>query len=581
MSAPTVTTTNPPTSILFSSARMWGNLVSTGGKTVTNYGFELNTTPYTNGNFLDYDSLSLPNFSKNKTGLTPGITYYFRAFATNADGTGYGSWESFTTPANSYSVTIAGVDRTTDVMYESISIDDIINDQANTCSLLFENRSGLGIPQTDDEIIIVDEYGTTLFAGTIVKLKNQPFMQEGGYVWQLQCVDYTRLLDGSLVHKSYESMTDAAIIYDIVTTYAIGKGITTTNVVATATINQITFNYLQPSQCLRKICELTGNSWYIDYSKDIHYFPLNEEAAPTSIEDGSQIKDFVASFDASQLKNRVYVRGGTKLSDFTTYIEAGDGQKTKFVLPDKPHDVSVEVDTGAGYVTKTLGIKNIDTSGFDWYLNFQEKYLEQDSGGAVLTTAHKIKVTYKYDIPILIAQDNSASIADSGVHEYAIFDKSITTTEAARDRAAAELTDYANSIVEASFMAVGITGWRSGQTIYIELVNYGIAAYYTVQRVRIVSTGGGRFDYQISVASSKTLGIIKFLVKLLEANKNLIELDDNEVVDELMTVSDTLLDASLTDTLTIDSAGPYYTWVEPSPSGTVKTRMRWDLFQWG
>ena len=92
--------------------------------------------------------------------------------------------------------------------------------------------------------------------------------------------------------------------------------------------------------------------------------------------------------------------------------------------------------------------------------------------------------------------------------------------------------------------------------------------------------GAGTYYYDIAVASAKTMGIIRFLIELLEANKNIIELDDNEVVDELATLTDSLLSDSLLDSLTIDSAGPYATWCT-STELTPATRAIWDIFQWG
>ena len=103
---------------------------------------------------------------------------------------------------------------------------------------------------------------------------------------------------------------------------------------------------------------------------------------------------------------------------------------------------------------------------------------------------------------------------------------------------------------------------------------------YIVQKVVARSMGGGIFSYAISIASSKTMGIIKFLLGLLEANRNLVELDDNEVVDELLTLQDSLLSDSLTESLTIDSSGPYFTWCTDSLQSTPITRARWDLFSW-
>jgi len=83
------------------------------------------------------------------------------------------------------------------------------------------------------------------------------------------------------------------------------------------------------------------------------------------------------------------------------------------------------------------------------------------------------------------------------------------------------------------------------------------------------------------MASAKTVGIIKFLIELLEANRNIIILDDNEVVDELLNVADGLLSDSLLDSLLIDSAGPYATWCTDSLETSPDTRARWNLFQWG
>lgn len=479
-----------------------------------------------------------------------------------------------------YNVEIDGVDRTSDVIARSIIVDDVINDKTNTCRFKLIDRSGNGIPSTDDEITIVLGSGVTLFAGYVVASKQTSVQKTGVVEATIDCVDHVRLFDRNLVHKTYEDMTDAAIIADIVNTYCPGFGITTTNVISGVTIDQISFNYLQPSQCMRQICDLTGRNWYIDYDKDIHYFPLTTETAPFDIDTSeNRYIDLNISKDASQLRNRVYVRGGTKLSDATDYIVVGDGEMTKFVLPDKPHEVTVYVDTGGGYVEETVGIKHIDESGYDWYLNFQEKYLEQDSGGSVLTSAHKLKVNYKYDIPILVAIEDTASILASGQREFAIFDKQISTTQAARDRASAELTDYANSIIEGSFMT-HTAGFVSGQYININLPAYGINDDYIVQRVKATSQGGGKFVYQVMLASAKTMGIIRFLIELLEANKNLIELDDNEVVDELVNLTDSLLSDSLTEDLTIDSAGPYRTWCVDSLE-TTATRAVWNLFEWG
>ena len=573
-------TTNGATSVTQTSAVLNGSIIILGGELNIERGFQISTVPYPNdapdGSVKEYGSFSAGNFSLSVDGLTPETTYYYRAYSKNTQYTGYGTWVTFTTSLHLYTIEIDGEDRTADVIIPSLQVEDQLNDQQNSCQFLLDNRRGLGFPEADEEVIITMDDGTILFGGYIVNVSINSKIGAGAVMASISCIDYARLLDSNLVHRTYENMTDKQIIESMVAEYCIGFGITTTNVLTGITIEQISFNYLQPSQCLRKICELTGRNWYIDYSKDLHYFPLATNSAPFNIDSScASHTDLKITKDSSQIKNRVYVRGGTKLSDFTTYSEKGDGTKIKFTLPDKPHDVSITVNGAA----KSIGIKNIDTTGYDWYLNYQEKYIEQDAGGSVLGAGDVLVVTYKYDIPILVAVENQASIIAHGQKEFAIFDKSIATTQAARDRATAELTDYANHIVEGSFKTLE-PGFRSGQYININLTEYDVNANYIVQKVTSVSMGGGVYEYSVFIASAKTMGIIKFLIELLEANKNLVELDDNEVVDELYNLTDSLLSDSLTDSLIIDSAGPYATWCaasETSPS----TRARWDLFQWG
>lgn len=572
---PSVSTTSV-TSITTTSASLQGSIGSIGDSAVTIRGFDYGVTPESDKVSSTTGSYSTGAYSQTVTGLNIGTTYYYRAFATNSIGTSYGDWLTFTTTSSQYSITIDGNVRTGDILNQTLVIEDVLNDKQNTCSFALVDLSGNGIPSEDQEIIITGIDGVKLFAGYIVKIDIAK-KGMGMVTAYIECVDYVRLFDRNLVHKSYTAMTDSAIIEDIVSTYCSGLDITTDNVTTGVTINQISFNYVQPSQALRRICDLTGRNWFIDYDKDIHYFPTTTDVSPFNIDSSNnEYSSLKITKNSTQIKNRIYVRGGTELSDPTTYSVKGDGIATKFPIPDKPHNVSITING----VSKTLGIKNIDTSGYDWYLNFQEKYVEQDSGGIVLTTTDSLVLTYEYDIPILVAQENPTSIAEHGVQEFAIFDKSISTTTSARDRATAELTDYANRLIEGSFQTY-TTGFKSGQYININLTEYDVNADYIVQKVIGRSLGSGVYVYDVSIASAKTMGIIRFLIELLEANKNLIELDENEVVDELFSLTDALLSDSLIDSLTIDSMGAYATWCTDSLDSSPITRAVWNLWQWG
>ena len=565
-------------SITAFTATLRGQIDNNHGSNVTTIGFEWGEASGSyNWSFSETVNSPYTGIqTKAISGLNELQTYYYRFFATNSSGTTYSPELTLLTISSTHAIVINSLDRTTDVLIQSLVIEDVINDQQNTCSLSLIDRSGNGIPATDNEIIITDLDGNKAFAGYVTNV-GMSELDNGVVLANIECVDYSRLLDGFLVHDNYESQLDSAIIKAVIDDYAGATGITYTNVLDGATLDKITFNYIQPSQVFRRIAELAGRYWYIDYDQDIHYFPLATTATPFNIDSTTTTySNLQIVKDATQLKNRVYVRGGTKLSDFTTYSEIGDGVKTSFPLPDKPHNVTVEVDTGGGFVAKTVGIKNVDTSGYDWYLNYQEKYLEQDSGGSVLTSSHTLKVTYKYDIPILVALEDTDSIASNGVKEFAIFDNTISTTDEARERASAELTDYANSLISGSFIT-NTTGFRSGQYININLSDYGVNANYVVQKVVTRSQGAGKYEYEVSIASAKTLGIIRFLIDLLEANRNIVEVNDDEVVDELFSVADS---TTITENITGNVLDSTTTKVWSNDGGTTPDKMQWNLFQW-
>jgi hypothetical protein len=90
-------TTIAPNSISYNSASSGGNTISDGGSSITAKGVCWNTTGSpTIANSKTTDGTGTANFTSNLTGLSTGITYYVRAYATNAIGTAYGSSYLFT-----------------------------------------------------------------------------------------------------------------------------------------------------------------------------------------------------------------------------------------------------------------------------------------------------------------------------------------------------------------------------------------------------------------------------------------------------------------------------------------------------
>ncbi|MBP5650378.1 MAG: fibrobacter succinogenes major paralogous domain-containing protein [Bacteroidales bacterium] len=104
-SVPTVTT-NTVSSITPFTATCGGNVTSDGGATVTARGVCWSTSQNpTVSSGHTTDGSGIGSFTSNITGLAAGTTYYVRAYATNSQGTSYGTQQSFTTQATFPTVT--------------------------------------------------------------------------------------------------------------------------------------------------------------------------------------------------------------------------------------------------------------------------------------------------------------------------------------------------------------------------------------------------------------------------------------------------------------------------------------------
>lgn len=103
-SAPTsVTTTATPISVTNTKMTIGGNIGGNGNDNITDYGFYWGTTSACGTKAQVGTSNTTGAISKQLTGLTAGTTYYFKTYATNGQGTTYGTVRSYKIP---YSVTI-------------------------------------------------------------------------------------------------------------------------------------------------------------------------------------------------------------------------------------------------------------------------------------------------------------------------------------------------------------------------------------------------------------------------------------------------------------------------------------------
>lgn len=444
-------------------------------------------------------------------------------------------------------VTIAGVDRSNYVSFNSLRKRDVLNQEVDECS--FETKkygSKTYVPDVGDEIVVTRS-GTKIFGGVVLRV-TEKIKASTILTYKVKCVDYSQYLKRQLVTERYTNTTVADIIDDLVTNYtSAGDSITANSVTGSLSIASFSFNRLTVADCLQKLADAISYVWYIDYDKDIHFFPKNAERAPYGLSDTSEnyiYNSLQIVEDLSLIKNSILVQGGEVISDDTrTEHFSGDGTRAQFSLANK-YDTLPTVTVGGSPVT--VGTEYLDSdASYVCMWNYNEKYLRFTSGNIPASGTNNIVVSGTYLYPIVVTVPAPASIAEFGTYEFAITDKSIRSYDEAISRALAELTTYQSQLYEGSFRTY-TDGLRSGQVLTINSTQRGKTIDVLIQSVEVSmrDPNGDVLEYSVTFATLKSIGIIEYLQSQLR-NKEVIEDDADNLLnyypfEDGVTASDSL-----------------------------------------
>lgn len=435
---------------------------------------------------------------------------------------------------------IAGVDRWRDYERDTLKLESALTYQMDTCS--FQVRGSR--PVEGEEVIVEDDEQGRLFGGIIKQVALAKTMPDrSNCLWQVECDDYTDQVDQKLVVETYENVAADEIFRDIASKYC--AGFTVDGVRSGApTVELMTFNYKPPSECFKELCDYIGWHWMPDYHKDLSFFSVEELAqpAPMKLMPGGKFRNVKHTVDTQGLRNRVYVRGGTMLSDFFTYEIKADGTARIWILPHKPHEISFRVNGQP----VSVGIENIhEEADFDYMMNFEEKYIKASPQTVMPVSGLTLSWTYKYDVDVItmvedIASQQALAVVQGGdgIYEHVITDDSLTTIEAAEAAGNADLRENANPKVKGSF-ETEVNGWQPGQLVEISLPDRGIEGTFLVQKVTIEPTTGGKlWTYRVEYGG-RLLGIADFLKALVSAQQKK-KVGETEILHRISVSEDTI-----------------------------------------
>lgn len=452
---------------------------------------------------------------------------------------------------------------------------DYLNAQVDNLEFKVKKYGSLTyVPSLGDEVIVTRN-GTRIFGGVVVRIAENV---EAAHIlkYSIQCNDYSQFLKRELVTERYENTTVGAIIEDLVANYT-QDGFTTSGVVGGLEIESFSFNRLNVADCLQKLADALSYVWYVDYEKDIHFFPKNTEVGETLTDTSANyIYDSLEIMeDLTQVRNSVTVQGGERISDTPrTEVFSGDGTKDQFTLANK-YDSKPTITVGG--VAQTVGVEFLDDdASFDVMWNFNEKYIRFTAGNTPGFGTNNISVSGTYLYPIVVRVPAPSSIAQYGIYEYTITDKSIKSQDEAVQRALAELESDKAERYEGSFRTY-TDGFRSGQVVTITSTQRGKNIKVLIQSVtaRMRDPEGNQLEYEVRFATLKSIGIIEYLQNQLRSKEVIVD-DAETLLNFIPSDSDEITTSDSLATPTTSS--PPYKW--SNDEGTTPNKMVWGYFTW-
>lgn len=427
-------------------------------------------------------------------------------------------------------IKINNIDRSSLIDFGSVKKKDNINQDADTLQFSLEYHAGQTFRPEVSSLVEMLDGDTRIFYGRITSI-DQSIESDNIVSYDIRCNDIGRDLARYLANETYEKMSVNDIITALLEDFSDGT-FTTNNVNCDIEITKITYDRVNTWDAINQLADLTNYSWYVDYDKDIHFFPKNNEPAPINISDDSDnfiFESLKISNDITQIKNRVMIKGGEVEGDPRTEYFDGNGTRDTFVTANKFARLPTVLVDG---VEQAVGIDYLSSEeDFDCFWDYNQKYIRFKEDTIPPAGTNNISVTGIPLYNIIIQMEEPTSIAKYGVAEFYKNVPDIKSREDALMYAKTQIEAYRAGIDEGEFQTYN-PGLRSGQIISISSTLMGISESFVIQSVDFNMLTQEKFKYQVKLASVKSIGIIDFLINLLRNNKLALEKGGESVIEK-------------------------------------------------
>jgi len=386
-----------------------------------------------------------------------------------------------------------------------------------------------------------------------------------------RCIDFSEIAGRQIIADATAAQTAGAWISASAAAPGLSAyGLTAGDIDDGAYIDYMPWNYVTYELAFDELAEISGFFWNIDKDKRLNFRSIDAAPAPFSITATNRpYKSIEFSTVRGNFRNVVYLRAGTSTNETDTVeVQRGDGDKRTFLVGAEIGTTpTIEVDTGSGYSTQTVGVNGIGTVS-DWYYNSGSPVITQDSGGTVLSSTDKVRITYKARFPIIVNAISDESIAEraaaeSGPGQYvSVVDATDVDNEnAAELKAQSILAQYSQPRITCRYTTDQVN-LEAGQTQYINLPEHGIDANFLIERIGASLRHDGQLSFDVTAAATQTVAGWSYWKQKTRQDRKFV-VRDNEVLRLLnsqkdnATANDTAIGTTYTGAYTVNGADTY------------------------
>lgn len=428
-------------------------------------------------------------------------------------------------------ILVNGVDVTDAIDLTSVQVDENPTQSLFTmdCDMVIPSPGQYAVPRAGQTIAWTSPNGLE-FAGIIGQVDPETADTPQQMRYALKATDYTFQFDRHLIVEEFTQQQDAYNIIQTLLKEFINQGpasayFTMNNVQHSPAVATRKWNYVKPSAALKDLAGELSWTWYVDYNRDLHFFPIEQFVSPLPTNtlnadtDLANYGDLLLREDATQLKNRVFITGFTVLSENPiTDTFTGDGSQLVFHLSQPPGSLIYATPTvtvgGVAYIPRRdvangLQGQPVGPAGDYAYFNTQNITLRFDTAPA---SGVAIVAAYKYQYhPVVMVEDPLAQAymakrdGSDGVYEYWVNDAALTApdTSLAEAQGQVYLAKYGYPAITGTLVSY-TQGWRAGQSFFLNsAVRFGGLSnkqMWVLKNTKSIVNAAGMVKYQLEIS---------------------------------------------------------------------------------